>query len=115
MKGGVPTAELLIRAGADINQIDQNELTPLYLAIMNSTSNDIFEFQVEKKNYSKIQRNLLHALHLGNSLSMLELLINKGANVNYSRKSDGMSPLSGFIAAGYGKNRSFQLDLSRFE
>lgn len=30
----------------------------------------------------------------GNGPKISEMLINNGANVNYSRKSDGMSPLS---------------------
>lgn len=38
LKGGVPTAELLINARVNINQVDQNDLTPLYLAITNSTN-----------------------------------------------------------------------------
>lgn len=46
---------------------------------------------------------------------MLELLINKGANVDYLRKSDGSTPLSGLIAASGGRKRSIELDLSRFE
>lgn len=46
---------------------------------------------------------------------MLELLINKGANVNYPRKSDGMSPLMGLIVDGDGEKRSFELDLFLFK
>lgn len=46
---------------------------------------------------------------------MLELLINKGANVDYLRKSDGSTPLSGLIATSGGRKRSIELDSSRPE
>ncbi|XP_063774725.1 ankyrin repeat and SOCS box protein 3 [Pseudophryne corroboree] len=111
--GGAPCSEILLRAGANPNEVTNDLTTPLFLAVESGREDVVRLLLKFKANingpHSCSGWNPLHQASLMERTDLIQLLLENG--VDKECKDDfGITPL--FIAAQYGKYESLSL-LSR--
>ena len=94
--------KLLINSGADLTIKDNNEATPLVLAVVNNNSDMAREIITSKRNNGINSQDYkgfssLHFAASRNNLEIAELLLSNGANVNIETYNDGLTPIYGAI------------------
>ena len=91
----VPAAEKFIAQGADVNEVDDRDHTPLYFALLYGRR-EVAEFLIEHgadmNGTNSDGETLLHRAAAENSLEAAELLISFGADVN-TATAQGSTPL----------------------
>lgn len=90
--------KLLINSGADLTIKDNNEATPLFLAVFNNNSDMAREIIMSKRNNGIDSQEIrgfspLHFAASRNNLEIAELLLSNGANVNIETYNDGITPI----------------------
>ncbi|XP_053568670.1 ankyrin repeat and SOCS box protein 3 [Bombina bombina] len=108
--GSVCCAQLLLEAGADPNDVTNEETTPLFLAVEGGHK-DVVKLLLKNKanmngSHSCSGWNPLHQASLMERTDIMQLLLENG--VNKECEDDfGITPL--FIAAQYGKSESLNM------
>ncbi|KAM3930010.1 ankyrin repeat and SOCS box protein 3 isoform 2-T2 [Leptodactylus fuscus] len=113
-RGSVRCSEILLRAGADPNDLTNDVTTPLFLAVESGCEAVVKLLLRYKANvngpHSYSGWNPLHQASLMEHTDLIQLLLENGVNKE-SKDDFGITPL--FIAAQYGKYESVKLLLSR--
>lgn len=93
--GNERVAELLIKYGANVNNEDNSGITPIFYAVSNGNQavRSVIEIMELSESYSKkkVQEALLkhftQPLHPNSGEKIVELFINKAANINHKAKN----------------------------
>ncbi|KAG9484483.1 hypothetical protein GDO78_010061 [Eleutherodactylus coqui] len=113
-RGSVRCAEILLRAGADPNDLTNDVTTPMFLAIESGNEGVVKLLLKYKANingpHSCSGWNPLHQASFMECTDLLQLLLENGADKE-CKDDFGITPL--FIAAQYGKYESLRLLSSR--
>ncbi|XP_056423996.1 ankyrin repeat and SOCS box protein 3 isoform X2 [Hyla sarda] len=109
-RGSVQCSKILLRAGADPNDLTNDETTPLFLAVENGCEAVVKLLLKYKANvngpHSCSGWNPLHQASLMEHTDLIQLLLENGVDKE-CRDDFGITPL--FIAAQYGKYESLRL------
>ncbi|KAG8584140.1 hypothetical protein GDO81_008698 [Engystomops pustulosus] len=112
--GSVRCTEILLRSGADPNDLTNDVTTPLFLAVESGCDAVVKLLLRYKANVNGPQScsgwNPLHQASLMERTDLMQLLLENGVDKE-SRDDFGITPL--FIAAQYGKYGSLELLLSQ--
>ncbi|XP_069464463.1 ankyrin repeat and SOCS box protein 3 [Ambystoma mexicanum] len=112
-RGGVECTKILLQAGADPNELTNEETTPLFVAVENKHS-DVVQLLLRhgasvNGSHSCSGWNSLHQASYEASTDIMKLLLDQGVDKE-CQDDFGITPL--FIAAQYGKVESIRLLLS---